>query len=242
FGEKRRKIWSAPTIQQQPCLTHARSCDVPTVDFDFSSPPATDNSGIKLQRSCFESESGALFAVWALWLRRYGIPLAVLENSPELELQTLDRLLSDMYTTHPVVVDLEDDYLVASKFEVQCEAMEVARALPGSYVGARGLKYRPRATDLSYLLTEHEEKARRRLDATYVKKFSKNPWDDPNLVYLLGSDPQWTTSWTAVSGRLPDIHGNVATGKFWYPHFKRLSAMTFPVTEASASVLGVPVL
>ena len=74
---------------------------------------------------------------------------------------------------------------------------------------------------MSYLLTEHEEKARRRLDATYVKKFSKNPWDDPNLVYLLGSDPQWTTSWTAVSGRLPDIHGNVATGKFWYPHFKR---------------------
>ncbi|CAE6961989.1 unnamed protein product, partial [Symbiodinium sp. CCMP2456] len=148
------------------------------------------------------------------------------------------------------------DYLVASKFEVQCEAMEVARALPGSYVGTgerlsgkvnkvlgtRGVKHRPTATDLSYLLTEHEEKARRRLDATYVKKFGKKPSDDPNLVYLLGNDPQWTTSWTAVSGRLPDIHGNVATGKFWYPHFTRLCAMTFPVTEASASVLGVPVL
>lgn len=48
----------------------------------MSGLPCVDNSRSKAGREFLEGPTGPLFAIWALRLKRYYIPLAVLENTP----------------------------------------------------------------------------------------------------------------------------------------------------------------
>ena len=82
FSCKKAKIFSSASITSQDCQAHGTVCPFPHVDFDHSGLPCVDNSRARHHRKFEEGGSGPLFIVWALRLRRYGIKLAVLENTP----------------------------------------------------------------------------------------------------------------------------------------------------------------
>ncbi|CAL1156581.1 unnamed protein product, partial [Cladocopium goreaui] len=53
-----------------------------------------------------EGPSGPIFVLWALRLRRYRVPLAVLEN--DLKISVVISLLGDMFYIFPIYVDMQD--------------------------------------------------------------------------------------------------------------------------------------
>ena len=83
FQKNRDAIYAAEPVLEQFCETHQTRCAIPHVDFDMSGLPCTDNSRQKPGRLFEEGPTGPLFAIWAVRLRRYQIPLAILENTPE---------------------------------------------------------------------------------------------------------------------------------------------------------------
>ena len=116
---------------------HGTSCLLPHVDFDMSGLPCVDNSQMKQcngPRQFEEGPTGPLFCVWALRLRRYHVPLAVLENTPatriaakvvcqnpgtasdfalpcankDLHVQILESLLGDLCNVYPLRVEPAD--------------------------------------------------------------------------------------------------------------------------------------
>ncbi|CAE7266532.1 unnamed protein product [Symbiodinium sp. KB8] len=137
FEDARAAIYSADTVQWQECRVHGTSCLLPHVDFDMSGLPCVDNSQMKQcngPRQFEEGPTGPLFCVWALRLRRYHVPLAVLENTPatriaakvvcqnpgtasdfalpcankDLHVQILESLLGDLCNVYPLRVEPAD--------------------------------------------------------------------------------------------------------------------------------------
>ncbi|CAE7587826.1 unnamed protein product [Symbiodinium sp. CCMP2592] len=108
FAQKRRRIFAEPTVLYQRCLTHGHDCPLPYVDYDHSGLPCTDNSRSKHGRAFFEGQTGPMFAVWALRLRRCGVKLAILENTVDLQIDVLDSLLIDMYDRFQIFVNMAD--------------------------------------------------------------------------------------------------------------------------------------
>ena len=100
---------------------------------------------------------------------------------------------------------------------------------------------------MAYLLNDRELRAVAFLDAKYEAEFGGKPHSNPDLVYFLGDNPQWSVSWSAYSGRVPTFRTN--DGFYWYPAFKRmmvardkLSALCMPVCPFFCDQLGTPVL
>ncbi|CAE7812675.1 unnamed protein product [Symbiodinium sp. CCMP2456] len=81
------------------------------VDYDFSGLPCTDNSRVKRGRQFSEGPTGPVFIVWALRLRVYGVLLAVLENVPDMDLETVVGLLSDAYDHWQIFMDMPESGL-----------------------------------------------------------------------------------------------------------------------------------
>lgn len=109
FVDKKFKIFSSASRTTQPCRTHPGcNCIVPGSDYDVSGLPCVDNSKAKKGRLFEEGPFGPVFIVWALRLRRYRIPLAVLENVEDLKISVVIELLSDMFYIFPIYVDMED--------------------------------------------------------------------------------------------------------------------------------------
>ena len=86
FVQKKSDIYSSPLVLEQKCLSHNKSCRIPAVDYDCSGLPCTDNSRAKCSskqgRQLYEGPTGPIFITWALRLKRSGVKLAVLENTP----------------------------------------------------------------------------------------------------------------------------------------------------------------
>ena len=59
------------------------------------------------------------------------------------------------------------------------------------------------------------------LHSQYRERFQKDPGSDPDLVYFLGDNPDYTVNWSAVSGKIPTFRRNAASGKFWFPSAAR---------------------
>ena len=43
----------------------------------------------------------------------------------------------------------------------------------------------------------------------------------PIYVFFLGDNPCHMKTWSATSGRVPTFRRNAASGKFWFPYYKR---------------------
>ncbi|CAK9054632.1 unnamed protein product, partial [Durusdinium trenchii] len=104
------------------------------------------------------------------------------------------------------------DYLTADPMEIQLDAMEVARS--------SGKEFRSNCKSLDYLLTEREAKVVAELSHEYQSRYQRDPQTDEHLCVLLGDNPQWARTWSAVSGKVPTFRRNAA-GKFWYPAHQR---------------------
>ena len=85
------------------------------------------------------------------------------------------------------------------------------------------------------------------LSEQYKQRWGVDPCMDADLVFFLGDRATYSRIWSAVSGKLPTYRRN--PGKYWYPHARRwllpvdkLASMGLPVTEATADMMGVPVL
>ena len=131
------------------------------------------------------------------------------------------------------------DYLVASRPEILLEASDLA--------ARRGKLFKPNSMDLTYLLNDRELNCAKILDGRYYLKFRKAPCQDPALVYYLGDNASYGSSWSAVSGKLPTFRLNSRSGLFWLPSQKRfltckerLTAMGWPCVNEIASSLDVP--
>ncbi|OLP75886.1 hypothetical protein AK812_SmicGene44254 [Symbiodinium microadriaticum] len=131
------------------------------------------------------------------------------------------------------------DYLVATEAEVVMEAQDTGRV--------RNVVHRPRERDFSYYLTPREAQSKAVLDNKYRQRFHADPETDGNLVYNLGDNADWNTSWSACSGAVPTFRLGSSTAKFWLPKYRRwltcrekLVAMGFPVTAECAEALGTP--
>ena len=132
------------------------------------------------------------------------------------------------------VQTVPSDYFIAQQHEVQLEAEQLARR--------RKIRFKPKALDLSYLLTKEELKRLR----AYERIFGQDPRLDPNLVVFLSDNPDsgWKT-WSASSGRIPTFRRNVKTGLLWSPCYSRfmvakekLAATGWPVTSNMAAAMG----
>ncbi|CAE7466337.1 ttn-1, partial [Symbiodinium sp. KB8] len=108
FEENRRAIFQAPQAERQWCVSHGHLCPVPRVDIDISGLPCTDNSQSNTRRMFQEGPTGPLFAIWARRLLTSQIPLAVLENTPDLRVEVLEGMLKEHYMIFPVHVDMAD--------------------------------------------------------------------------------------------------------------------------------------
>lgn len=100
---------------------------------------------------------------------------------------------------------------------------------------------------MRYLLNDREKCIVAELDSKYSEEFGVPAASNPDLVYFLGDNPAWSTTWSAYSGRVPTFRTN--DGFYWYPAFKRfmvardkLSALCMPVCPAFCDQLGVPPL
>ena len=131
------------------------------------------------------------------------------------------------------------DYLVASKAEILVEASDLANR--------RGKAFQAHNMNLTYLLNQREMETAKILDGRYFLKFGKRPDDDQALVYYLGDNASYGSSWSAVSGKLPTFRLNSKTGLFWLPGHKRfltskerLAAMGWPCVLEVAEELDVP--
>ncbi|CAE7832180.1 desi2 [Symbiodinium sp. CCMP2592] len=133
------------------------------------------------------------------------------------------------------------DYLVATEQEIIMEAQDTGRT--------RKVVHRPGVQDYSYYLTQRELHSKAVLDNKYRQRFNSEPETNPNLVYNLGDNAEWNTSWSACSGALPTFRLGSSTAKFWLPKYRRwltcrekLVAMGFPVTTECAEALGTPIV
>ncbi|CAE7646296.1 desi2 [Symbiodinium sp. CCMP2592] len=131
------------------------------------------------------------------------------------------------------------DYLVATEQDILLEAQETGRV--------RNIEHRPGVQNYSYYLTARELESLRILDCKYREQFRREPGTDGNLVYHLGDNASWNTSWSAVSGALPTFRLGASSSKYWLPRYRRwltsrekLVAMGFPVTAETAEALGTP--
>ena len=130
------------------------------------------------------------------------------------------------------------DYFIAQQHEVRLEAQQIATR--------RKIPYKPKETDLSYLLTREELKRLKAYERLYKKEFGLDATSDPDLVVFLSDNPDsgWKT-WSATSGRIPTFRRNVKSGLLWSPCYKRfmvakekLAAMGWPVTDNMATAMG----
>ncbi|OLP97976.1 hypothetical protein AK812_SmicGene19616 [Symbiodinium microadriaticum] len=260
FVQKKHEAFSSVMQTELPCCTHRETCAIPPVDIDVSGLPCTDQSRMKRGREFFEGSTSPVFIAWAIRLKRQGIKLAVLENTPDIPQEQLDSLLGDMYDIRKLDVDLSHcghggasrrrvyflltlkdafevlaepsdlyqmvvdivksvgqtrvrDYFHAGPVELMCEAEHVARQ--------RGKVVVPGHFDFSYLLNEREKLVIRELDAKFWQTQGRDPSLDPDLVYCLADNPQFTCLWSATSGRLPCLRRNAGSAKFWSPLRKR---------------------
>ncbi|CAE7348741.1 unnamed protein product, partial [Symbiodinium pilosum] len=129
-------------------------------------------------------------------LRRYRIPLAILENTEDMHLQVIEDLLSDLYNIYPLKMDLAD-------------------------VGRAGKVFRSNVTDLSYLLTPREQDVVQEMNRLFRQRTGLSPESQPNLCYFLGDNCDFSVTWSAVSNKVPTFRRNVSAAKFWYPSAKR---------------------
>ena len=81
FLETKQRIFSSTLRREQWCNSHHRVCRVQGADLDCSGLPCVDNSRIKKGRLLLDGETGPLFVVWALRLKRLNVKLAILENT-----------------------------------------------------------------------------------------------------------------------------------------------------------------
>ena len=122
------------------------------------------------------------------------------------------------------------DYFMAQLVEVRQEAERLAVK--------RGVKYMPKRSDLSYLLTKGERKALKAYESAYREEFGREPSSDPDLVVFLGDSGVGWKTWSARSKQVPTFRRNSKTGLFWIPSLRRfmvarekLACMAWPVTE-----------
>ena len=314
FVQKKHEAFSSVMQTELPCCTHRETCAIPPVDIDVSGLPCTDQSRMKRGREFFEGSTSPVFIAWAIRLKRQGIKLAVLENTPvtcwhgrgpkgprcggcfvpllhlsccgrfpssqDIPQEQLDSLLGDMYDIRKLDVDLSHcghggasrrrvyflltlkdafevlaepsdlyqmvvdivksvgqtrvrDYFHAGPVELMCEAEHVARQ--------RGKVVVPGHFDFSYLLNEREKLVIRELDAKFWQTQGRDPSLDPDLVYCLADNPQFTCLWSATSGRLPCLRRNAGSAKFWSPLRKRwLTGAELWQPQTSSSCLLLP--
>ncbi|CAE8624308.1 unnamed protein product, partial [Polarella glacialis] len=109
FEKKKYDIFSSPLLLKPLCGTHGCNCPgLASVDMDVSGLPCVDNSRSKIGRLFQEGPSGPLFVVWALRLKRLGIKMGILENTPDIVIQTIYFLLYDLYDIFQIFADMED--------------------------------------------------------------------------------------------------------------------------------------
>ena len=133
------------------------------------------------------------------------------------------------------------DYLVASKGEILLEANELAER--------RKINFNVDCSNLNLegLLLPRELETVLTLNARYLLKYQKQPWENPELVYYLGDSASYGNSWSACSGKIPTFRTNSSHGIFWMPSKgrwltsrERLTAMGWPCVHESAAAMGVP--
>ena len=131
------------------------------------------------------------------------------------------------------------DYLVASKNDILLEASEVALR--------RNIRFVPDQMNLEYLLSERESKTAKQLDGRYQVQYQSHPWQNPQLVYYLGDNASFGSSWSACSGKIPTFRCNSSHGLYWMPSNhrwitsrERLTAMGWPCVPETARSMQVP--
>lgn len=132
-------------------------------------------------------------------------------------------------------------YLVASPRDILIEAMR--------WAAKRKRFFRPGNLDLAYILTPREREAVIYLSEAYEARFHQKASEDPDLCMYLGDNPQWSKTWSALSGALPTLR--MSAGFLWFPFHKRwmlpmekLLSQGIPVDPTyarSMNVLSVPV-
>ena len=134
------------------------------------------------------------------------------------------------------------DYLVGSPRDILVEAMRMA--------AVRKIEFRSRCLDLTYLLLPREIEAIKCLANAYNERFHPQQADeDSDLCMYLGDNPQWSKTWSAISGAIPTLR--MSAGLLWFPFHKRwllplekLLSQGVPVHSSyarSMKVLTVPV-
>ncbi|OLP82307.1 hypothetical protein AK812_SmicGene37044 [Symbiodinium microadriaticum] len=268
FDEKKALLYNCAMSSSCFCRTHGSptgtttlSCSVPKSDFDVSGLPCPDfstagkrrrmegptNSGLDVQMLLkthpeYElyqifTEPGELGFAATARARTYIIAAhkskcVCLHDPFELH-EAIKHRMADYASTTVA------DYLVATEQDILLEAQETGRV--------RHIPHRPEVQDYSYYLTAREQDSRNILDCKYRQQFKREPGADGNLVYHLGDNATWNTSWSAVSGALPTFRLGASSAKYWLPRYRRwltsrekLVAMGFPVTPETAEALGTP--
>jgi hypothetical protein len=133
--------------------------------------------------------------------------------------------------------------LIADRHEVGQAAYELCTV--------RGIPYNPVASDLAYILTDHQKTYLENYHRKWVRQGFKAlngpaiacPW----LVFNLGDTGAEFATWSAVSGRLPTYRRTWQL--FWYPFAKRwatprerLATLGFPVYHDLAVAAGTSML
>ena len=108
-------------------------------------------------------------------------------------------------------------------------------------------EYVCRSLDLRSLLTLREQSAVKMLSKIFRKRFGRNTSDSPNLIANLQDNPANRLTWSATSSRIPTLR--LSRSKFWHFASKRwltarekLATLGFPVDEATAASMGVPLV
>lgn len=125
------------------------------------------------------------------------------------------------------VQTVPSDYLFGSPKDILVEAMR--------WAASRKIDYRPGCLDLTYLLLPREINAITYLADAYNDRFAPEcAAADPDLCMYLGDNPEWSKTWSAISGALPTLR--MSAGLLWFPFHKR---WLLPIEKLLSQ--GVPV-
>ncbi|CAL1145743.1 unnamed protein product [Cladocopium goreaui] len=177
FFARRDVVQKLPLKKNQFCYSHGKNCQLPKageVDIDVSGMPCQENSRINLNRLFMEGKTGSVYLVWAKSHRRKKTPLLVLENTPELPMNDIQKLLPE-YNLYQLFVRPEDaGHSAVNRLRtyVYCAHKETCEYLFDVFETYNAVTeaIKEDEENCSYFLNERERKVVRVLDQDYKRR------------------------------------------------------------------------
>eukprot|EP00435_Cladocopium_sp_Y103_P039076 s756_g10.t1 len=163
------------------------------------------------------------------------------------DVQAVYRLVSNYIRQK--VQTRPSDYLIATTDDLLMDAWNISNKRKKRFPDFKKVKktWYGKRFSMKRLLNRREAKGVQFALKKYESTIGPHPKSDDELVVFLGDTPQKRLCWSARSRRLPTYRRNNGfmwhvKSESWFTYKEKLASLGFPVNEAMARSMGVPVI